>query len=400
MRIVVLSHTYPNNINPTADFFVHRQVRALKKANCDVRVIAPIPYVPKLLRFNPKGKRYGSVLKYHSIDSIPIWYPRYFCLPGKYSHSTTNNLMYYGVRGIFSIIFKEFKPQVLHSYTATPDGYAGSLLKRKYGIPAVCTFLGSDINIYPYRDKRTYDLTAKVISEYDQLVVLSGELKRNAEKIAKPKRNIQIIQLGCDLNVFNNDKQFRTKIRSGLGIKPEEKVIIFVGEIIENKGVFELLDAFRELSSRYSYIHLILVGTGPAEDALRKKIEISGLNNKIHIVGWKPHTEIPNWMNAADIFVLASHYEGMPTVVLEAMSCGLPVIATRVGGAPEAVEEGRSGLIVDKKNTKSLLLAISELLEDDNKCNAMGKRGREIVEERFSVDTGAMQLTEIYKEIV
>lgn len=399
IRVLVISHMYPKNIDPTAGIFVHEQLTHFTEVDCQAKVICPVPYSPRILWVRPKWKQYAQIPQTAVIEGISVYYPRYVRLPGKWFHNTSCYTMYYGISKISDSIIEEFKPHILHVYTATPDGYAGLMLKRKYNIPLVCSFEGSDIDVYPKYGRRTLYLTYRVIRGADQTTAVSNALKAVAESIAIPEREIQVIYDGCDLETFTYNEEYRLQIRKKLGISLNEKVIIFVGHLLKDKGVFELANAFIQLNSKYSDLHLIFVGEGPEYQALNEIIFSNGLDNKIHLVGRKLHSEIPRWLSTADMLVLPSYHEGFPLVGIEAMACGKPVVATRIGGIPEAIDE-ETGILVDKEDVSSLAKGIGELIENKDKREKMGKRGREIVEEKFTWKNSAIKLRRIYEKLI
>ena len=291
-------------------------------------------------------------------------------------------------------------PDIFQVYTATPDGYAGLMLRKKYNIPLICSFRGSDINIYPKYDQFTYYLTKKVITETDQITTVSNALKIVAERIGKPKKEIQVVYNGCNSKMFSYNAKGRLEIRKKLRISLKKIVIIFVGGLVKSKGIFELLSAFTKLNYKYSNLYLILIGNIPDRTALDKIVSSNYLNNKIYIVSEIPQNEIPYWLSASDIFVFPTYNEGLPNALMEAMACGLPVIATKVGGIPEVVRDGQNGILIDKKSVISIEHSIEKLINNKNMCKKMGEYGRTIIEENFSWDSSAKKLTEIYNKLI
>jgi len=400
IRLLVLTTMYPQKIDDNSGIFIHNQIKHLQKAETKVKVIRPIPYAPKMLWFNPKWKSYGLIPENDTIDEVSVYYPRYIRIPGKWFHSLSCYSMHSRIKKVVDSIIKGFKPHIIHTHGVTPTGYVGLRLKNRYKLPYVCSLRGSDIHTYPRNGKLSMHLTKQVISGADQLVSVSDDLKKIACTIAKPKREIQVIYNGCDLNTFFYNEEDRRKIRNELNILGNEKVIIFVGNISRNKGIFELIESFMKLKQIYLDLHLILVGLGPDYKAIQNIISSNGLNRKIHLAGSKPHNEIPHWLSAADIFVLPSYNEGLPNVVLEAMACGLPVVATTAGGIPEAIEDGESGILINKKDTESLKKAIEYLLKNEVVAKKMGNNGRRIVEHKFSWKQNVDQVIKIYKELI
>lgn len=400
IRVLVLSHMYPKNKKSISSIFIKQQLKSLIKQHCQIKVISPVPYVPKLLRTNLRRKEYSLAPEAIFIDGIPIYCPRYICAPGSWFHGISCYTIYYGIIKKVKKVIEEFKPHILHTYTITPDGYVGLMLKKKYKFPVICSLLGSDINVYPNYWPLTLNLTKKAISNMDQLISVSQSLKSIAENIALPKREIKIVYMGCNINKFINNKESRKNIREKLGIFPKEVVLLFVGSLLKQKGIFDLLEAFNQTYKKYKNLRLIFVGKGFAYNEMVYKLNELQFKNKIYIVGEKSHNKIPDWLNASDIFVFPSHSEGLPNAVIEAMACGKPVIATKVGGIPEAVQDGKSGILIEKGDIKALSNAINYLIRNKQTRISMGNKGREIIEKKFIWDNHSRSLRKIYDKVL
>lgn len=400
MRILILSSMYPNKMNPNSGIFIHRQTRYLLKSGCRVKVVCPIPFAPRILWMKQKWKNYGQVPAFDVIDDVPIYYPRYLNLPGAWFHSLSCFSMYRGVMRIVDSIIKEFRPHVIHAHTATPAGYVALRVKKKYQLPLICSLRGSDINLYPFRDKLTMRLTKKVISEADQLISVSNALKKVAYTIATPKREIQIIYNGCDMESFVPNKNQGLQMRRLLRISIDDKVLVFIGSLSKNKGVFDLIASFEELFSIYDNIHLLMVGDGPEHTHLSRLISSKGMKGRVHMIGKQSPNEVPKYLSASDYFVIPTYFEGLPNAILEAMSCGLPVIGTNVGGIPEVVENGRNGILINKCDKDALTRAIKCLYEDEDLAKQMGSNGRKVIETSFSWQRNSEQLIGIYRELI
>ena len=400
MKVLILSHMYPNKSNPVCGIFIHNHAKALFKAGCEVEVVSPIPFSPRILWFNTKWKKYGDVPRFDIIDKIPVYYPRYIRLPGKWFHCFSSYTMYFGIVKTISNIVKNFNPDILHTHTATPDGYTGLLLRRKFNFPVVCSLRGSDINNYPYYDSFTMKLTKKVISQTDQLVAVSNALKLKAESFATPKNEIQVIYNGCDIKNFVFNLESRIIVRERLGIPLDSKVLIFIGNLLKSKGIDELMTAFIYLSKQYPNLHLLIIGNGPEYQYIKEQALKNGLQDKIHLAGAQPHNKIPDFLSAGDIFVLPSYNEGLPNAVLEAMACSRPVVATKVGGIPEAVRNGETGFLVNIKDVNALIKSIDKLLSNEELCTEMGLSGKKIIVEKFSWEYNAKEHMKIYEKLI
>lgn len=400
MRILILTNMYPNERDLNCGIFIHSQTKHLLKAGGKVKVIFPVPYIPMIACIRHKWKHYANIPEKNTIEMVPVFYPRYLRFPGKWFHSLACFTQYWGVKKTVKSIIKEFKPHVIHAHAATVAGYVGLILKKKYNLPLVCSLRGDDINKYPYYSRLTMSLTKKLLSKADQLLSVSNDLKVIANTIARPKREIRVVYNGCDLGNFTYSEKDRTNIRNKLGFSKKAKAIIFVGSIYKEKGIFELISAFIRLNLRYPCLHLIIVGDGPKRLALNGIVSSNNLNEKVHLVGVKPYVEISKFLSASDIFVLPTYAEGLPNVVLEAMACNLPVVATRVGGIPEVIEEGKNGILINKKDINMLTEAIEYLLRNEGLAKKMGTYGHKLVETKFSWQQKAQEVMKIYEDVV
>jgi glycosyltransferase involved in cell wall biosynthesis len=399
-RILTLSNMYPSKSNRNSGIFIHKQVKYLTGEGCRFVVISPNAFSPQFLWFNSKWRAYGHIPLTDEIEGITVNYPRYLRIPGKLFHGLSCYSLYYGAKNFLHQIIEDFKPHLIHAHAATPMGYVGLMLRKKYHLPLVCSLRGSDIHTYPKFGKQSMLLTKKVLSEADQLVSVSNALKIEAETIGQAKKEIAVVHNGCDSGTFINNEGDGNAIRMKMGISAQDKVIIFVGGISKGKGVYELVEAFINLSQKYQHLQLILVGSGQESATINSIVSSIGLANRIHMTGSLHHDEISQWLSAADIFVFPSHNEGLPNAVLEAMACGLPVVATRVGGIPEAIEDGQSGILIKEKDADSLIRAIDRLLGNEELAKQMGRNGRNMVEQNFSWEKNAEQMIRIYREVI
>lgn len=175
-----------------------------------------------------------------------------------------------------------------------------------------------------------------------------------------------------------------------------EKYILFIGRLSYRKGLFDLLECAKTVCRRYD-VRFILVGKGELEQKIRAIIEKEGLQDRVILMGHQSREELVKLYQRATIFVLPSHYEGLPTVLLEAMSCGLPVVATNVSGCPDVVSDGENGFLIPAKSPEMMVEAISRLLDDEALRNALGKNARKTIEEHNTWDRIAGKIEACYQ---
>jgi glycosyltransferase involved in cell wall biosynthesis len=173
--------------------------------------------------------------------------------------------------------------------------------------------------------------------------------------------------------------------------------LLFFGEIARHKGVFGLAQAFARVADELPELRLIYAGTGSGVEETRRLIEQFRLGDRVKFTGWLQAERKRATLAGATIFVLPSFVEGMPMALLEAMSFGLPVIATPVGGVPEIVTHGHDGLLVPAGDVGALAAAIARLTNDPELRQRLGRAARDTVAKRFSLDSAVERLLGIYR---
>jgi glycosyltransferase involved in cell wall biosynthesis len=164
------------------------------------------------------------------------------------------------------------------------------------------------------------------------------------------------------------------------------ETVLFVGRLRTRKAVAVLVEAFAAVVRQRPQARLVLLGDGEQRAALEAQIARLGIGAAVDLAGAVPRAATVEWLRRADVFCLPSTYEGFPLAILEAMAEGLPVVATRVAGVPEAVEDGASGLLVPPEDDRALAAALLALLGDAERRRAFGARGRALLAERFAID--------------
>lgn len=194
------------------------------------------------------------------------------------------------------------------------------------------------------------------------------------------------------------DPLFRSRFFLELGIPADALVAVFVANLREVKGHVFLLEAMARLACDHPRLHLVLIGTGLLEGKLKEtasRLEVAG---KVHFAGLRH--DVADCLAVADLFVLSSLSEGTPLCLIEAMRAGLPVAASRVGGVPEIVEDGSTGLLVEAANPRLLADAMDRLIRDRDFAVACGARGRKRFEERFSQERFLSRYAELFTRAV
>lgn len=212
-----------------------------------------------------------------------------------------------------------------------------------------------------------------------------------------PRRKVRVIQNGIDVDCYRLPGD-TAAVRAGLGIPAGAPVIGTVGRLNEIKRQDVLLRAFARLRTPGPEPHLLLVGDGPLRADLEKLAGELGVVGRVHFAGYQDHT--PPYLHAMQLFALTSRSEGMPQALLEACVAGVPVVASRVGGIPEVIEHGRTGLLFEPGDEGALAAALESLLGSPEQCRKLAAAAHDRVESAFSVARMAAEYHRDFLELL
>jgi glycosyltransferase involved in cell wall biosynthesis len=284
---------------------------------------------------------------------------------------------------------QSFSPDLIFSFFLYPDGYAALKIGQALGVPVVAMGIGSDI--HSIGDGISAMQTRRVLREIDFLVTVSSDLRNKALGMGATAERSRAVVNGCDLAVFH--AQDRLQAREKLEIDADAEVVVYIGRMDVRKGLRELVQAAASLRTQRPGMHVYLVGEGPDRPEIEGAIQASDAAGYIHIVPGCAFDDVAVWMAAADLVTLPSYMEGCPNVVLEALACGRPVVATHVGGIPEILSS-ECGRLVPPRDAASLARALAEVLDspwDAAQISAHGSRSWNMV---------AAELLEIFEPLV
>lgn len=291
----------------------------------------------------------------------------------------------------FAKLFSLHKPDIVHTTNwGTIDAIIGAKLAR---VPSVVHAQhGWDISdvVKPRgRKKRIMKLLSYKV---DKFIAVSDEIREwLVEDIGVKKDKVVLIDNGVDTGKFSpKDKDV---IRRKLGYDTETVIIGTVGRLDPVKNQRSLILAFKNLTEKYKNIGLMLIGDGPLRGELMRLTESLGISDRVLFLGERE--DVDELLNVMDIFVLPSIAEGMPKTVLEAMSTGLPVVASEVGAIPKLVIHGETGLLIPPSDENALIEAIEYYLLNPSKREVHGCAGRKRILERFSLN----RMVQAYEEL-
>lgn len=362
-KIFVLLDNMPSKENPHCWKHAIDQVLKLSK-ECDITIVSPVCLTLSLRRFKKNRDLIKKLPQYrYEIESVICWRPRYIdfsFISWKYRKHYFQ-IFTMTVSILFLLLFKRIKFDIIHAHFVYRPGYVAAILGKVFGKPVIITAHGSDIHQNLYEDnglcrKRTYD----AIKWSKKIITVSEYLQKMIIRIGFGGKTC-VIPNGFSEGIFY--PMNKEKCRSKLSLGRNKKIILFIGNLVKIKGVDVLIEAFRMVREKDDNVELIIIGNGPEKLILEQQARNCGIYKKVHFLGVKDHNKIPLYINSANIIVLPSRYEGRPVLILEALACGRPVVASRIGGIPETIVNDKLGILFEKENPIALADAIIEALE-------------------------------------
>ena len=364
LKVTLVTPIFPIPAQPYRGHSEYEIVLALSK-RADVNVICPFPRYPKW--FQPTYDHRHPDLSY-SPPGVSTRYFEYPALPGV--TRCINGLV---CARYLEPYFRECMPDVACNFWLYPEGYATVAVARRLRIPAVVGSIGSDLNRFV--DPASRWLTRLAMRRATFVVTKSEHLRQRAIEMGISASKVRTIRNGCNPSVFHLGE--RSAARAQLAIDDKAELVLFVGRLDSAKGIEELLEAFASLAGRRPNLRLAYVGDGPGGGHLRSKAKHLALENRVILNGARSSLEVAQWLAAANVLALPSYNEGYPNVVIEALSCGRPVIATNVGGILELVNE-ESGILIAPRDSRALAGAIEKAMDrrwDEHSISEQFRRG-------------------------
>lgn len=396
MKVLEVCQEFPNRYYPQLGTFIKQSIDSIANQGVDVTVISPKPFV---LPF--------SAFPYHNFSKLPriehtekydLHYPHYiYAVPKKYFYPVTG---FSYSHFVFEYAIKNIKPEpdLIHAHFSYPDGYGMMKLAKKWKVPLVISALGTIERKVAYEGSYTSRQIIEAMNFADKILSVSEDLKLHIVNLGIDEEKVHVVPNGVDIEEFK--PAGKAHARKLLNLPQEKNIVLFVGALRKIKGVDYLIEAAKDFVNTNT--DLFMVGR---DDGLRKSLEKRAQELKIadHIrfTGPVNHEDVPLWISASDILVLPSLSEGRPNVVLEALACEVPVVATDVGGIPELMVDGETGYLVPAKNPLELSRKINKLLENKNQRESMGKLGRKsIIQRGLTWKAHGKKTVDIYSELL
>ena len=330
LRVLTFTTLYPNEAMPTFATFVEQRLRQLvASGEVDTRVVAPVPWFPfKAERFEPYA-RYARIPIREMRHGLDLWHPRFLVVPKVGMLLTPFTLFRAAIPAVNSLMAEGFDFDLIDAHYLYPDGVCGAMLARRFGKPLILTARGSDVNVIA-KMRRPGRMIFSAIDHANAVITVSAALRDSLIGLGVDSAKITVIRNGVDTTLFRETDREETRRKLGI----EGRLLISVGNLIPLKGALE---------------------------GLAREMDVSG---RVTFVGAVPQSELPALYSAADALILASSNEGLPNVIMEAIACGTPVIATKVGGIPEIIDSRAAGIVLEERSDSAIADAVTSLFSD------------------------------------
>ena len=399
LKVILLASSYPRSADDTASVFLRYLAESLYKRGLEVHVLAPAD--------RESGSETEKGVAVHRFRYFPGTWQRLAYGSGILPNLKRTPLLWVQVPFFLASmtysllrLMREIQPDILHAHWLIPQGTIAVLVKFFRKIPVITTVHGGDV--FALRGTLLGKIKRFALRRSDAWTSntrASSDAVGDGASVPRP----QIIPMGVDIERFASGN--RDRLRQGVG--PDENVVLFVGRLVEKKGVDDLIQAFSLLpASMHAKTRLWIVGSGEQETALRAQGAHLGISEKITLWGKISNNELPDFYAAADLFVgpsvmaTSGDTEGQGVVFLEAFAARLCVLATRIGGISEVVQDGRTGVLIDPRNPNQLADSIESLLSNQNLRSRLTTNADKRVRKHYRWMNIAMEFESLYNRIL
>jgi len=351
MKILFLTSLFPNSTKPINGIFNLSRVHALQDQGCDVRVVAPIGLTPKesdLFPF-PKFKKIFNIFKginqisfQSEFENIIVYHPKWYWLPRRFFWKYELELLHFFAGRKIRNIINEFNPDLIITSWIHPFSTYSKFLEKYFDGKILSISEGSDLLINPKRFRGWKSIEKTINQHRNEIIFVSNNQKKAVEKSLNLKEG-RVIHNGFNTNNFWYSQE---KLRCTQKIK-----LITIGNLWNIKGHDLLLNALLLLGKDYC---LTIIGEGEKKNEYIEFVNKNLLQDQVTFINNQPNNELKKFIDVADIYIQASRSEGLPAAPLEAMGCGLPVVASNVGGLQEIVIDGFNGFLFESENVDEL----------------------------------------------
>ncbi|MFT3767013.1 MAG: glycosyltransferase [Minicystis sp.] len=353
MKILLFTTLYPASDAPTRGTYNRNLWNAVGR-HAEIRLVGALPWwtrtkTPKDIVFVQRESGFG-------LDAA---FPSYFSIPGVVG--LHGHAMFLSLAAYLAKVRLEFPWDVVVASNGYPDGVGAADIAAVSRAALVENVIGTDVNTLPQRRELRPQIRW-ALRRAERVIAVSQDMADRVAELDVPRSRIVAQHNGVDGDTFVI--RDAAAARKRIGLAHDGPVIVYVGNVRITKGTKVLVEAMAPLAQKYGRgdALLCIVGGGEAEPEVTARVRELGLEKTVRFCGRQLHHDVPWWISAADVFCLPSFMEGCPNVVLEALASGRGVVASRVGGIPELIRDGETGVLVEPRDPESLAEGLAKAL--------------------------------------
>lgn len=402
-NILIITSIYPDSKEPHVGTFVANWAEQLKGAGVNVMVykrdhitFGSYVHMARVLSFFLKPRVYT-----YTWHGVPVCRQGiHLRFPLNYSTSAPN-ITYKKIKPTIARIYDTFPFDLIYLATWGDLSLAMSWIAKEINIPYIASAIGDHTTLYFDKPgSRYYKLERETYLGSELVLCVSRDMEKKVNILTDSKANTKVFYSGVDTKKFQPFPTRRQEYRRRLGYSGKDLVLLFIGRVTKEKGVYELLEAFSRLANDHESLQLLLIGPVFEQKKVEQAMSRLEVRDRVTIIEGVDHDEIPCYMNAADLFVFPSWMEGLPNVVMEACACGLPVIASSVGGIPELIEDDVTGFLVSPQSPEELAEKVVCVTKDMERARTVAKAARLKMLREFNYHKNGWILFDRVKSII
>ena len=389
LAVTWLTPWYPWPGDPMSGVFHRTQAQAVARQGVEVRVVAPRPAAPPPLPWlSDRWAGYAAIPRLEADGPVQVARPPYLAVPGEPDWARPSWAVARAARGVLGTAPP---PDLFHGHFVVPTGMATRRVAADLHRPYVLTVHGYDATSWPAAHANHLDEYRATLRDAAAVISVSGAIGRRLHDLAGVEA--VTLPLGVDHAALRSLALTKREARAALGLPQDRFVVLFAARTTAHKGLAEFVEAALRLGDGYL---AVVAGSGPLLD---HRADEGRLGDRLRYAGPQDRAGVVRHMCAADVLVLPSYQEGLPTVLVEAGSLGLPVIATAVDGTPELLA-GDAGLLIAPREPNAIVAAVRVAAADSAAASARADRLRARVEADYDVDRNAARLIDLYRAVV